>query len=49
MLTECQSLTPLEGKTGADVVRKFVEVGEQYNECAKGKKALVEAVRQAQQ
>jgi hypothetical protein len=41
----CQQLAPLEGKTGADVLRKLVEVGEAYAECADGKAALIRAVR----
>jgi hypothetical protein len=36
---------PLEGKTGADVLRKLVEVGQAFNECADGKAALIKAVR----
>jgi hypothetical protein len=31
--------------TGADVLRKLVEVGKAYNACADGKKQLIEAVR----
>ena len=45
LLQPCQQLAPLEGKTGADVLRKLVEVGEAYSECADGKAALVRAVR----
>ncbi len=41
----CPALTPLEGKTGADVVRKFVEVGKMYGECAEGKRRLIDAVK----
>lgn len=41
----CPPLLPLEGKTGADVLRKLVEVGEAYYECADGKAALIRAVR----
>jgi hypothetical protein len=45
MLQLCPSLAPLEGKTGADVLRKLLEVGEAYAECADGKAALICAVR----
>lgn len=45
MLNECKPLTPLEGKTGADVLHKFVEIGELYNLCAKEKEALNAAVK----
>jgi hypothetical protein len=31
--------------TGADVLRKLVEVGQAYNDCADGKAALIRAVR----
>jgi len=41
----CQALTPLEGKTGVDIVRKFVEVGKLYRECADGKQKLIDAVK----
>ena len=41
----CPALTPLDGKTGADVVRKFVEVGKMYRECADGKQKLIDAVK----
>lgn len=46
MLNDCQEIPLLEGTTGADLLRKLVEVGEMYNLCAKEKKALNEAVRQ---
>ncbi|WP_445304385.1 hypothetical protein [Nitrosovibrio sp. Nv4] len=45
LLSPCPPLTPLENKTGAAIVRKFVEVGELYNNCAMGKAALIEAVK----
>ena len=45
LMQPCQRLEPMDGKTGADVVRKFVEVGKQYNECAEGKRRLIEAVK----
>jgi len=38
-------LTPLDGKTGADVLRKFVEVGKLYSECRDGKQALIDVVK----
>jgi hypothetical protein len=41
----CPVLTPLEGKTGADLLQKLVEVGQAYNECADGKAALIRAVQ----
>lgn len=41
----CPPLLPLEGKTGADVLRKLVEIGQAYHDCADGKAALIEAVR----
>jgi hypothetical protein len=31
--------------TGADVLKKLVEVGQVYRECADGKDALIRAVR----
>jgi hypothetical protein len=31
--------------TGADVLRKLVEVGQAYNECSDSKAALIKAVR----
>lgn len=45
MLNDCPAIPPLEGGTGADLLRKLVEVGEMYNICAKEKQALNEAVR----
>jgi hypothetical protein len=45
LMQPCLPLAPLEGKTGADVLRKLVEVGEAYAECADGKAALIRAVR----
>jgi hypothetical protein len=45
LLQPCPPLEPLEGKTGADVLRKLVEIGEAYNGCADGKAALIKAVR----
>ena len=41
----CPPLAPLDGKTGADVLRKLVEVGRAYNECAAGKQALIDALQ----
>jgi hypothetical protein len=41
----CPPLEPLQGTTGADVLRKLVEVGQGYNECADAHAALVRAVR----
>ena len=41
----CPPLTPLDGKTGADVLRKFVEVGKMYGECAESKRRLIDAVK----
>jgi hypothetical protein len=41
----CPPLVPLEGKTGADVLRKLMEVGEAYAECSDGKAALIRAVQ----
>jgi hypothetical protein len=41
----CPPLTPLEGKTGAHVLRKLIEVGQQYNECRAIHGALVKAVQ----
>lgn len=41
----CPPLTPLEGVTGADVLRKFIEVGEMYNDCRGSMEALIRAVR----
>lgn len=41
----CPPLQPLEGKTGADVLRKLVEVGQAYNDCADGKAALIRAAQ----
>jgi hypothetical protein len=38
-------MQPLEGKTGAEVLRKLVEVGQAYNECADAHTALIKAVR----
>jgi hypothetical protein len=43
LLQPCQPLSPLAGTTGADVIQKFVEVGQMYNECADGKAALIKA------
>lgn len=41
----CPQLEPLQGTTGADVLRKLVEVGQAYNDCSDGKAALIRAVR----
>jgi hypothetical protein len=41
----CPPLEPLQGTTGADVLRKLVEVGQAYHECSDGKDALIRAVR----
>jgi hypothetical protein len=35
----------MDGKTGADVLRKLVEVGRLYHECRDGKQALIDAVK----
>ncbi len=45
LVQECPPLTPLEGKTGAHVLRKLIEVGQQYNECRAIHGALVKAVQ----
>lgn len=42
----CPPLTPLAGMTGADVTRKLVEVGKAFNECADGKQALINAIKE---
>ena len=41
----CPDLTPMAGKTGADFLRKIIEVSEAYYACADGKAALVRAVQ----
>lgn len=41
----CLRLVSLEDKTGADVLRKLMEVGEAYAECSDGKAALMRAVQ----
>jgi hypothetical protein len=41
----CPPLEPLQGTTGADVLRKLVEVGQAYNECSDDKAALIKAIR----
>ena len=41
----CPDLTPMAGKTGADVLRKIVEISQAYYECADAHAALIEAVR----
>lgn len=44
LLTLCPGLTPMEGITGEVMLRKIIEVSEQYYNCADGKKKLIEAV-----
>jgi hypothetical protein len=45
LLQPCPPQTPLEGVTGADVLRKFIEIGEVYNDCRISMDALIRAVR----
>jgi hypothetical protein len=40
----CPNLTPLDGPSGASVLRKLVEVAEAYYECQRRHRALAEAV-----
>lgn len=44
LLAPCESLTPLADGTAAAVLRKLVEVGESYRDCAARHAALVDAV-----
>ena len=44
LLQPCPDLTKLESGSAADILRKLVEVSEQYYECADKHKALAEAV-----
>lgn len=41
----CPNLDPLEGKTGADLVRKIVQISEAYYTCADKHKALADSVK----
>lgn len=45
LLQPCPPLSPLQGTTGADVLRKLVEVGEAYHDCAVSKDALIKAAQ----
>jgi hypothetical protein len=45
LLQPCPPLAPLDGISGADMLRKLVEVGRMYNDCADSMDALIEAVR----
>lgn len=45
LLQPCPPLVPLEGISGADVLRKLVEVGQMYNDCVDSMGSLIEAVR----
>lgn len=45
LLQPCPPLSPLQGTTGADVLRKLVEVGEAYHDCASSKDALAKAAQ----
>jgi len=44
LVQPCPDLMLLEDGTGAAVLRKLVEVSEQYHACQSGKSALIEAV-----
>lgn len=45
-LTEaCPPLEALSGTTGAEVLKKMIEVSEQYYDCADKHKRLTEAVK----
>lgn len=45
LTSPCPDLSPLSDGTGASVLRKLIEVAEQYYECQRKHGALVEAVK----
>jgi hypothetical protein len=47
LLTQCPNLLPLDDAVADSVLRKIVEISEMYYECARGKSALIEAIKVA--
>ncbi len=45
LTTPCPMLTPLADGSGASVLRKLVEVAEEYADCRRRHDALIEAVK----
>ena len=45
LTSPCPSLTPLDEGSGAAVLRKVVEISEQYYDCARKHKGLANAVK----
>ncbi len=45
LTSPCPPLSPLADGTGGAVLRKLIEVGQMYKDCADAKARLVEAVR----